>query len=775
MGHLPYLISDLALILIVAGLTTLCFKKLKQPVVLGYIVAGMMAGPAITLLPSVQDTANIQIWADIGVLFLLFALGLEFSFKKLLSVGKTVFIDASIEILTLLLVGYCLGRLMGWGNMNSIFLGGMMSISSTSIIIKTFDDLSLREKPFARLVFGVLVVEDLVAVVLMVLLSTLAGSGEFSAWGMMTSVFKLLFFLALWLLFGIYLIPSFLKVMRPLLSDETLLVVAVGLCLGMVVIAVKVGFSSALGAFIMGSILAESVEAFRIERLIKPLKDLFGAVFFVSVGMMVNLSVIVEYAWPILLITLCVIVFKIVGNFTGMTVSGQSVDIAVKSGFSLAQIGEFSFIIAGLGLSLKVTDNFLYPVAVAVSVITTFVTPYIIKASDPVAAFLQRRLPEGWNRRFTERRGGENTSKNTQDWLHLLKPYLTNLLLMLIVIIGIMMLSMQFLQPFVSELGLAQPWAGIGMALVTLLVMSPFLKSIVSNRSKTSGMMMNLWAENKNNRYILLGLTYLRLVVALITITYVLAYFLNISVWLVLPIALVLVWLIMRSRWLMRHYWNLESRFVINLNERQMEENLRKIEENRGVREVSDMGEAHWMDKVLYAFSMRVMPDSYLIGKSLQELAFRSKFNLMVVRVCRGEDMENIPDRTFVFQEGDIITLAGRNAAFKLLNADYLKLEFVPDSLMTLHQFSHREEASRDRRLCCSGIPVSDSSPMAHKTLAESQIGRDHKCLIIGVERKNKHIVNPNFDFVIETGDLVWVIGSEGFVSKLISANVYGL
>ncbi|MBQ9201433.1 MAG: cation:proton antiporter [Bacteroidales bacterium] len=775
MGHLPYLISDLALILIVAGLTTLCFKRLKQPLVLGYIVAGMIAGPAITLLPSVQDTANIQIWADIGVLFLLFALGLEFSFKKLLSVGKTVFIDASVEILTLLLVGYTLGRLMGWGNMNSIFLGGMMSMSSTSIIIKTFDDLRLREKPFARLVFGVLVVEDLVAVVLMVLLSTLAGSGEFSAWGMLTSVFRLLFFLALWFLFGIYLIPSFLKAVRPLLSDETLLVVSVGLCLGMVVIAVKVGFSSALGAFIMGSILAESVEAARIERLIKPLKDLFGAVFFVSVGMMVNLSVIVQYIWPILLITLCVIVFKILGNFTGMTLSGQPLNIAVKSGFSLAQIGEFSFIIASLGLSLKVTDNFLYPVAVAVSVITTFVTPYVIKAADPVGVFLEQRLPDGWNRRFLKiRPGGEGPSKNLQDWLHLLNPYLMNLLLMMVVIVGIIMLSMQFLQPFVASL-LDEPWAGAVMAAVTLLVMSPFLKSIISNRSKTSGMMMNLWAENKGNRYVLLFLTFLRLMVAFATIAYVLAYFLNISFFFILPLALVLVFAIMRSKRLMRHYWNLESRFVINLNERQMEENLHRIEENKGVREVSDMGNAHWLDKVLYAFSVRVLSDSFLIGKSLQELGFRSKFNLMVIRVNRGEDVLNIPDRTFVFREGDVLTLAGRNAALRLLNADYLNLEFVPDSLMTLHQFSHQEEAAKDNRLCCSGIPVLDNSPMAHKTLSESQIGRDHKCLIIGIERKNRHIVNPSFDFGIETGDLVWVIGSENFVSKLISANVYGL
>ena len=368
MSQIPSLISDLAVILISAGLVTLLFKKLKQPVVLGYIVAGLLAGPSITQIPTVTNVESIRIWADIGVIFLLFALGLDFSFKKLMKVGGTAVIGAITIVIGMMTLGYTTGLSLGWGHMNSLFLGGMLSMSSTTIIFKAFDDMGLRNQRFAGVVFGILVVEDLFAVLLMVLLSTLAVSKHVEGMELLNSVVKLGVFLLFCFVIGIYLIPSFLKKARTFLNDETLLIVSLGLCLGMVIIATKAGFSSALGAFVMGSILAETIDAEHIEHIIKPVKDLFGAIFFVSVGMLIDPALLWEYKIPILILTLVVMAGQILFASFGVLLSGQPVKIAIQSGFSLAQIGEFAFIIASLGLSLGVTDNFLYPIVVAVSV-----------------------------------------------------------------------------------------------------------------------------------------------------------------------------------------------------------------------------------------------------------------------------------------------------------------------------------------------------------------------------------------------------------------------
>lgn len=780
MGHLPVIISDLALILIVASVTTLIFKYLKQPVVLGYIVAGMIVGPLMTMLPTVQDTSNVKIWADIGVLFLLFALGLEFSFKKLLSVGKTGAITACMELLVMMTISYLVGILMGWGPMNSLFLGAMLSISSTTIVIKAFEDLNIKRKKFSSVVFGVLVVEDLVAILLLVLLSTLAVSKEFSGWMMLTSVFKLIFFLTLWFLAGVYLIPGLLQKSRKHLNDETLIVVSVGLCLCMVVLAVKVGFSSALGAFIMGSILAETIEGERIVKLIKPIKDFFGAVFFVSVGMMVDIKVLVEYFWPILVIIFLVLVVKMLAATLGMILSGQSLKIAVQSGFSLTQIGEFAFIIATLGLSQGVTSEFLYPVAVAVSVVTTFMTPYMIKLASPVYLFLEKRLPpsvKAWIKRQKASNANAKPNKIQSDWIQLLKQYIINLLLMLIINLGIIMLSMRYLEPFLQERISEGPWAGIICCLITLLVMSPFLKSMMSNRRKTSGHMMNLWTSNKYNRLIILGMTALRLILASVLVLYVLMHYLSFSRWIALPITIALVITILKSKALMRHYWQLESAFVINLNERQMQENRERIRENQGVRKANDMGDASWLDRILYAFSMQVGEQSDLIDRTLEEVNFRDSKNLMVIRAQRGEIRLNIPGRDYQIKAGDILTFAGKNKSMSLLNDDDWDLSFVQDSLFTLHHFSQMEmqSGSHHKHLCCAGFPLTEQSPLAHKSLKEAQIGRKQKCLVLGVERKGKPYINPHSSFEILPEDIIWVLGEEAFVSKLISINVYDM
>jgi CPA2 family monovalent cation:H+ antiporter-2 len=396
MSHLAPLIADLALILICAGIMTLLFKKLKQPLVLGYIVAGFLASPHMPYTPSVGDTANIQTWADIGVIFLLFALGLEFSFKKIVKVGATAIIAALTIIFSMIIVGICVGLCFGWKQMDCIFLGGMIAMSSTTIIYKAFDDLGLSKQKFAGLVLSVLILEDILAIVLMVMLSTMAVSNHFEGTEMLVSIGKLFFFLILWFVVGLYLVPVFLKRMRKLMSEETMLIVSLGLCFGMVVMAAHFGFSPAFGAFIMGSILAETIEAESIERLVKPVKDLFGAIFFVSVGMMVDPTMIAEYAIPIIVITLVVILGQSFFGTLGVLFAGQPLKIAMQCGFSLTQIGEFAFIIASLGVTLHVTSHFLYPIVVAVSVITTFLTPYMIRLAGPASEYADKHLPQKW-------------------------------------------------------------------------------------------------------------------------------------------------------------------------------------------------------------------------------------------------------------------------------------------------------------------------------------------------------------------------------------------
>ena len=392
MAELPDMIQDLALILIVAGVVTLIFKKLKQPLVLGYIVAGFLVSPNMPYTASVADMENVHLWADIGVMFLLFSLGLDFSFKKILKMGASPVISTCTIIFCMSMLGFSVGRLFGWEQMDCIFLGGMLAMSSTTIIYKAFDDLGLRQQQFAGLVMSVLILEDILAIVMMVMLSAIA-QGNLEGSQMVESVMRIVFFLILWLVVGIFAIPLFLRRVRSLINAEVLLVVSLGLCCAMAVFSSKVGFSSAFGAFIMGSILAETVEAERIEKLVEPVKNLFGAIFFVSVGMLVDPKILVEYAIPIMLLVLTILIGQSVFGTFSFMLAGESLKSAMRCGFSMAQIGEFSFIIASLGLSLGVISDFLYPVVVAVSVTTTFLTPYMIRLATPVYNHLEHRLP----------------------------------------------------------------------------------------------------------------------------------------------------------------------------------------------------------------------------------------------------------------------------------------------------------------------------------------------------------------------------------------------
>ncbi len=565
MDHLPALISDLALIMICAGIITVLFKKLKQPVVLGYILAGIIVGPHFALLPTAADKTNIQIWADIGVIFLLFSLGLEFSFKKIVNVGKSAIITASANILFMLLIGYHVGLGLGWSTTESLFLGGMISMSSTTIIIKAFEELNLKGQKFTDLVFGVLVVEDVVGILLLVLLPTISIGKSVDGIELLLSSSKLIFFLVLWFITGVYLVPTFLKKVIHLLNDELLLLVSMALCLGMVWLATSFGFSSALGAFIMGSILAETDEAERIECTIKPVKDLFGAVFFTSVGMLVDPYMFIEYIVPIIAITLLVMLGKIILSTFGFLLSGNRLETSILCGFSLAQVGEFAFIIASSGMAIGVLGNYVYPTIVAVSVVTTFTTPLMIGAAKPFYNFIYRHLPQRWKDYLsTHTTSKKDTNAEEELWKQLFKKYFVKLCIASVILIAIINISFYILQPFLVS-HLPGRVADLTATLLTLAAMSPFLQGLLSVNSDLARIYLTLWHKRMTNRLPLILCTVLRMAVIVIFIMVVINHLFTKDFYVTYALMGLFIVILYKSTWLSKKYKNIERQFLSNL------------------------------------------------------------------------------------------------------------------------------------------------------------------------------------------------------------------
>ena len=573
MSQLEPLIADLALILICAGAMTLLFKRLRQPVVLGYIVAGFLASPNMPYMPSVTDLHGIHLWSEIGVIFLLFALGLEFSFRKILRMGAAPIIAACAIIMGMMLVGMFTGQLFGWSQMDCIYLGGMLAMSSTTIIFKAFDDMGLRQKRFASLVLSVLIIEDILAIVLMVMLSTLAVSKEFEGTQMLMSILKLVFFLVLWFVVGIYLIPLFLRKVKPLMSNETMLITSLALCFGMVVIASAVGFSAAFGAFIMGSILAETVEAEQIEHLVTPVKDLFGAIFFVSVGMMVDVALIAEYIVPILCIIVAIMLGHTLLSTGGFLLAGQPLKTAMQCSFSLTQIGEFAFILATLGTSLHVTSDFLYPIVVAVSVFTTFTTPYMIRLAAPAYDVVERVLPKRWQKKLESNTSDEEeteTEEQQSRWRAYFKHVGIILLIHSVLCMAIIALMLYFGKPFISNM-LPAPWAGIVTALLTIAMCSPFLWTLMSDGSRSDNVVA-LWNSGRISRVKLVAFQLLRFVFGAAFVSYIIGRTVHWNGMLGIFVVLAIIFSIVFSPHLRKRGERMTKTFIDNLSERERQE-----------------------------------------------------------------------------------------------------------------------------------------------------------------------------------------------------------
>ncbi|MDR3095170.1 MAG: cation:proton antiporter [Bacteroidales bacterium] len=751
MSELPPLIIDLAIILTVAGAFSLLFKWLKQPVVLAYIVAGVVI--SFIIPRDDPEYENISTWAEIGIIFLLFGLGLEFSFKKLMKVGSTAFVATLFIVISMIGLGYITGICFGWSPMKSLFLGAMLCMSSTMIIIKVFGDLKLTSKNFAGIVLGILIIEDLVAVLLMVLLSTVAVSKNFEGMDLLYSLFKLIAFLLFWFVFGTYLIPTFLRRMKRFLNDETILVVSLAFCTGMVFLATYAGFSAALGAFIMGSILSETIDSEKIEHLILPIKDFFGLVFFVSVGMMVQISSLGEFIVPILIISLVVIFGQMIFATGGILLSGQNLKTAVSAGFSLTQIGEFSYIIGALGLSLGVIDNSLYQIIISASIITIFTTPYMMKLADPVNAFLAKKIPGKWQKFLNKDTSGARPVNQDSLWKKLLTDMAKIVGIYFFICIIIVNFALFVGVPIVQKLPVVQQWlpqtyGNIVWAAIILILVSPFLRAIMVKKNH-SVEFEKLWASNRINRGPLIFTILFRAVLCGGLIMYVLMHLFQTNAIIMVALTIIFLMVFAASKQLKKQSIMIERRFKKNFNEKEMHAQSRAV--------VSKGFANHVLARDLHLAEFPILPHYSIVGKTLQELNFRQYFGVNVVTIVRGSRRINIPNGGERIYPNDHIVLLGTDR----------QMDLFQKRLEEKRQKYANYEETRSWEVQMEQIQIDDKSHLLGKTIRTSGIHDTFGCLVVGIERNNLSMQNPDLDLTLEEGDILWLIGEYDKVKKL--------
>lgn len=740
MSHVPQLISDLALILGSAAVSLLLFKKLKQPVVLGYIVAGVLVGPHFDFFPSVSEISSIQVWAEIGVIFLLFSLGLEFSFKKLIKVGNSALITGLFEIAAMLVLGYLTGKWLGWSKMDSLFLGGIIAISSTSIIFRAFDELNLKQKKFAGLVIGILVIEDLVAVVLMALLSAFAETNQLAGGVLVASVIKLLFALVLWFAAGIFILPGLFKYATRYLTDETLLVLSLGLCLGMVLMAVGVGFSAALGAFIMGSLLAETPQAERIEHVFKPVNDLFGAVFFVSVGMLIQPQLLLQYMLPVMVLTVVVMFGKTLHVSFGALLAGQPLKQSIQAGTSMSQIGEFSFIIATLGLSLGVISEFLYPIAVGVSVITTFFTPYMMRLAEPLHQTIEKRLPQFWLQRLNRYSAGAQHIQAESDWKVVAKSFTQIVLLNGVILAAIVLLFKNLVEPLIWISGDA---GRIITAALALLCMAPFLWMLTTRKINRPSY-TQLWL-NKYNRGPIIIMEMVRVGIGVTMVWFLFIQLFSTITALLAALVIIIMAGFVFKRKLHAFSVKIEKRFLSNLY---MREQMQQVKDNK-VRELLP-----WDAHVAY---LDIHTHSPWVGQSLQELALREKFGLNVVLIERGGNQIMIPDKSQQLFPFDRIAVIGTDEQIQSC------LSEIESGKKQLAQIKVQTE-----EVSLIQVTVSHGFPFIGQSIRQSKIREKLNCLIVGIERGEERMLNPDSATIYQLNDTLWIAGDKKKIKGLL-------
>lgn len=757
--HLDSLIADLALILSVASIVTLIFRKLKQPVVLGYIIAGFLISPNFRFLPTVVDQTDIEVWGEIGVVFLMFGLGLEFSFRKIATVGGSAFTIAITVMVAMLFVGTGVGHLLGWAKMDCIFLGGMLSMSSTMIIMKAYEEYGLKEESFAQMVLGALVIEDIAGIFMLVILSTISVGTGVSGMELMQRIGLLLVYLAVWLLLGIYSIPSVLKKVSNLLNDELLVVLSLAICLLMVVIANAIGFSSALGAFLAGSVLAGTVQGEHIEHLTKPIKDMFGAIFFVSVGMLIQPELLVKYIGPILILCAVTIAGQKLFATIGILLSGQTLYTAVRGGSSMVQIGEFSFIVATLGMSLGVISRHLYPIIVCVSVITAFVTPAFIKLSKREYEFYNRHLPKKL-RLFLRRNTSEDQNRFSmdEDWY----AYTTKVAIRT-VICSLFMFTIYFLGTYVLEPRLhdyiaSDLAATITAAVITILFMIPFINFM---HGVDSGLYVKLWTKHRANHLPLVTIRAVRVLIAGCFIAMVLRELFNIPFPLLVLMSFIPVILVIRSDWISGVTIDMQMRFVANFSEHL----LAKQKKERGKN-------YHWLNESLFVAEFRVIDTDE--RKTIFDFASDPSFRVTIIRIIRDGKSINMPTKDDQVLQGDLLHMMGTqdeiDACTMLLEQDKC-IEYTEREDIRLKEYIHEQNVykiPKERQLLCLPLQIDADSDFARKSIKNCGIRPRYKATIIGIERGDLPIINPDIETIIRRGDILWVMGGDDMVKRMI-------
>lgn len=753
--NIEALVGDLALIMVLAAIAIVVFKMLKQPVVLGYIVAGFLASPHLDWFPSVVSEKNIEFWGQIGIIVLLFSLGLEFSFKKLLNAGGSAIVTALIVMLGMMATGYVVGEtMMGYSMVNSIFLGALLSASSTTIIIKALGDLNMRQRRFVPKVLAVLIVEDLFAVVMLVVLSSIAKTKTVAADEMLISILKLSFFLIMWFTVGVFLLPSLFNRFRRMLTDEMMLIISMGLCFLMVIYSVESGFSMALGAFVMGSILAGTSDAERIEKIVEPVKNLFGAVFFISVGMMVNPSIIAEYWSTIALLCVVVIVGMIIFGTFGMLATGQPLKIAMESGFSLVQIGEFSFIIATLGTSLGVLDASLYPIIVTVSVITTFFTPFFIKKGEPCYNFVVKHIPERWNVLLTGYAANASTSVKSESeelWKAVIKRYLLRTLLYSVVLVMLVVILRTYLIPFFQELLGVAAGNHVG-AWASLLILSPFLFALIMPTIKKAEREKLFATAGRVSWVPTIIMSLIGSVLATIFILGMLYGYYSGWVSVLIAAGFILLMLGVLAPVLRHRIRKIEEHFMSNMNQR---ENRRT---GKGNNVVSDLHLAY----------MTVGYKCPFVGEKLKNANLRQKYGINVVNIQRGQSYHPIPGGEVRIFPGDVLSVIGTEEQIEQL----LPLVEAND-----------KNAEAPKQVGIQHFKLSEKSPIAGKTLGEVGLRENYHALLVAVQRKeaaakqaegandeiddNDNFLTPSPELSFSAGDVIWVVGDETIAKRL--------
>jgi len=742
------LVRDLAVILISAGIFTIISKALKQPLILGYIIAGFLIGPHIRFFFNISSAEAVHQWSEIGLIFMMFGLGLEFSFKKLLKVGSGALVTAGTKFIGVFVIGFIVGQALSWTVMESIFLAGLMSMSSTAVVLKSYDDLGLKNKPYAGLVFGTLVVEDLIAILLMVLLSTMAVSNQFAGGELVGALTKLVFFIILVFVVGIYLIPTLLKKARRYLNDEILLLVSIGLCFAMVSIASAAGFSSALGAFVMGSILAETMESEHIEHLVSPIKDLFGAIFFVSVGMMIAPEIILHNWFVILILAVLVILTHIVFSAIGILLTGNGLENSVHTGFSLAQLGEFGFIIASVGVSLGVMRDFIYPVIVAVSVITTFTTPYMIRLAGPAYSFLLKKMPDGMLNRLNQmERTSKSSAAERSDWHKLLSAYFLRILLYSVILVALMIASRTLLEPFVGRLlpNLSKFVQNLITVGITLTAMAPLLYGLAVNKGSADVYAKRLMKAKPSNSWPIMGLLLGRFFLAIAFVLVVISTHFDLAGWtaLLLIVGGVVFFLVSRRR-VRERSASLESTFFDNLNAKEVQ--ARKNAPVTASIKAKMAGYDVHLDK------LEVSADSSYIGLMLKEIPIRDESGANIVKITRGSHVILIPDGEQKVYPGDELLTVGTEEQLAALREMFkASIDAQPE-----------DQSDFD----VETVEVKDDSYLNGVSLKSLDI-RKSNCMVISVLRGDNMIINPRAEFVFAPGDVVWIAGDTASVEYL--------